>query len=167
MVSPQAVYVFRQATNADYHFLFDLHRSTMREYIEPLWGWNEEWQSEYFQKKFNAADRQIIVVDGRNAGVVVVEERADEIYLSLIELLPEYQGRGIGSSIIGELKEQAQSQAIPLRLHVLRSNVPAQLLYARLGFRVIEESEYRYRMEFRSATESMKNILASQHAASR
>jgi ribosomal protein S18 acetylase RimI-like enzyme len=139
-------YSLRPAVDTDYDFLYNLNRTTLREYIEPLWGWHEEWQREYFRAKFDAAARQIIVVDGRDAGVLVIEDRPEEIYLGLIELLPEIQGRGIGTDIINRLKAQASQSNRPLTLHVLKSNQPARRLYERLGFQVAGEEENRFRM---------------------
>jgi GNAT superfamily N-acetyltransferase len=136
----------RPATGEDYDFLYTLHRATMREYIEGIWGWNEDWQEEYFRKKFNPFTRQVIQIDNRDAGVIVVERRQDEIYLGLIELLPEYQKRGIGTAIINRLKIDARRQGIPLALHVLRTNSPARRLYERLGFQVTAEEADRFRM---------------------
>lgn len=57
------VYTLRPATAEDYDFLFALHRAAMREYIEPIWGWHEEWQEEYFRKKFDPHERQSICID--------------------------------------------------------------------------------------------------------
>jgi ribosomal protein S18 acetylase RimI-like enzyme len=139
-------YSLRQAVDDDYNFLYNLHRTTMREYIEPLWGWHEEWQREYFRAKFDAAARQIIVVDGRDAGVLVIEDRPEEMYLGLIELLPEAQGRGVGAAIINRLIAQAHQSNRPLTLHVLKTNQPARRLYVRLEFQVAGEEEHRYRM---------------------
>lgn len=142
------MYRLRQATEDDFDFLFSLHRDSMRVYIEPIWGWHEDWQEEYFRKKFDTRDRQIIVIDGRDAGVLVVEELPDEIHISLIEILPEFQGRGTGTMILNRLTREATSRQTLLSLHVLRTNQPAKRLYERLGFRIIEEEMYRLRMVF-------------------
>jgi ribosomal protein S18 acetylase RimI-like enzyme len=141
-----APYTLRQATTEDYDFLYDLNRQCLRVYIEAIWGWHDEWQEEYFRRKFDPAPRQIIQVDGHDVGVVVVEERPDELYVALIELLPAYQGHGIGTRIVTELRNAAHGAGRPLSLHVLRSNEPARRLYERLGFRVVETTAERYRM---------------------
>lgn len=143
------MYAFRQATAADYDFLFKLHCLAMRAYIEPLWGWHEEWQADYFRQKFDPRARKIIVIDGQDAGVLVVEEKPDELYLGLIELLPDFQGRGIGSSILRRLKREAEDKGLPLGLRVLRTNEPARRLYERLGFQVVEDEGHRFRMTYK------------------
>ncbi len=140
------MYTFRQATDRDFEFLFALHRESMRAYIEPIWGWHEEWQAEYFRQKFEPAGRRIIRIDGTDAGVLVVEERPGEMYIALIELLPKFQGRGVGTAIINRLKAEASDKGLSVSLHVLNTNKPARRLYERLGFRASSEEQYRIKM---------------------
>ena len=139
-------YTLRPATPADFDFLFALHRAAMRAYIEPIWGWHEDWQLEYFHEKYDSRQRQIIQVEGQDAGGLVVERHADELYLGLIELLPAFQGRGVGAVIVRGLIAQARAEGLPLGLHVLRTNASARRLYERLGLRVVAEEPNRYRM---------------------
>lgn len=138
----------RQATAADYDFLYSLHRQAMRPYVEATWGWVEAWQEEYFCKKFDPAPRRVIQVDGKDVGVLVVEDKPDHRYLALIELLPAYQGRGIGTALIKDLQNWACTHQIPLVLHVLKTNPRARALYERLGFVICGEEEVRWRMEY-------------------
>jgi ribosomal protein S18 acetylase RimI-like enzyme len=145
-------YSLRPAVDADFDFLYNLHRAAMREYVEPIWGWHEQWQAEYFRAKFDPTNRQIIEVDGRSVGVIVVEDKPEEIYLGLIELLPEYQGRGIGTSLLNRLIERAQATGRALTLHVLKTNHPARRLYERHSLRVVEEENHRFRMSYRSGS---------------
>jgi ribosomal protein S18 acetylase RimI-like enzyme len=64
-------------------------------------------------------------------------------------LLPEYQGRGIGTSLLNRLIERAQATGQALTLHVLKTNHPARRLYERHGLRVVEEENHRLRMSYR------------------
>lgn len=139
-------YSLRQATGDDYTFLYELHAATMREYVEATWGWQEEWQQEYFARKFDPQSRQIIQIENEDAGVIVVEERDEELYIALIEISPLFQGHGVGSSIIRQLINTAHSDGLPLTLHVLKSNDPARLLYERLGFTIAQDEDIRYKM---------------------
>lgn len=142
----QAAVSFRQATNADYDFLYQLHVAALREYIEVLWGWEETWQQEYFSRKFDPQYRKIIQIDGRDAGVLVVEQQKQQLYIALIEILPQFQGRGVGTAILTDLCDQARERNQIVTLHVLKSNSPARRLYERLGFVVAGEEEYRVKM---------------------
>ena len=138
MTSP---YTLRPVTQADYEFLYDLNRRTMRVYVEPLWGWDEAVQRENFQQRFKLDDHFIIVVDGTNAGRLSVDRSAERIFLSQINLLPDFQGKGIGSNLIESLKAEAAQANQPLELRVLQTSRPARRLYTRLGFVVFDEND--------------------------
>ncbi len=139
----------RPATSADYDFLYDLHRAALKTYVEQIWGWDEEWQRQHFKEHFAPAKRQIIRREGVDVGAFFVEERADSLFLAYIAILPEYQRRGIGTTLIRELLDEAARKDIPVTLHVLKSN-PARSLYERLGFAVVKETAERYVMKFSS-----------------
>ena len=111
----------------------------MRESVEALWGWDKELQRRIFDERFADERFQVIEVDGKDAGVLDVEEGIDEVFLRLIELLPENQGQGIGSSIIRSL----QARGKPVTLRVLSTNARAAALYRRLGFRVVKRTRER------------------------
>jgi ribosomal protein S18 acetylase RimI-like enzyme len=72
---------------------------------------------------------------------------ASEVIADLLALavLPTYQRRGIGSKLLAHVIEVAErvapsSRITALRLTVAESNVSAQRLYARSGFRLVEGS---------------------------
>ncbi len=140
------IYSLRQATNDDYNFLYQLHVTSMREYIEATWGWQEEWQQEYFARKFDPSGRQIIQVDDQDAGVIALEQREEEMYIALIEISPAFQCRGVGSTLLRQIINTAQINNLPVTLHVLKTNPLARNLYERLGFVVEHEEDHRYKM---------------------
>ena len=129
----------RPATESDREFLFRLHCTAMRESVEALWGWDEELQRQIFDERFDGTQFQVIQVDGKDAGVLDVEERDDAIFLKLIELVPANQGQGVGTSVIRAL----QARGKPVTLRVLTTNPRAAALYRRLGFRVTEQTPER------------------------
>ena len=111
----------RQATKADFDFLYALHVAAMRPSIEATWGWHEPWQRAYFARKWDPAPRRIIRVDGVDAGVLVLRWEPDALYLSLIELLPAFQGRGVGTAVLQSLIARAAARGLPVTLHVLKA----------------------------------------------
>jgi ribosomal protein S18 acetylase RimI-like enzyme len=119
----------RPARAEDYDFLFTLHEATMREYVERVWGWDDEEQA------------KIIQAENHDIGLLVVEEEEGAIRLAEIELLPAWQRRGIGASIVGGLMKEATTAGKPLTLRVLHVNKGARALYERLGFRPFKEIE--------------------------
>ena len=136
----------RPTTPEDAEFLYQLLKATMREYVDQTWGWDEDWQRAYFEMRFDPAKNQIIVLDNCDIGVIATEKSEDEILLSSLYILPEYQGRGIGTRLIEELLAQAFRDGLPVGLRVLKVN-PARRLYERLGFVVLEEKDTHYYMK--------------------
>jgi ribosomal protein S18 acetylase RimI-like enzyme len=137
----------RPATPDDYEFAYRVHRAAMRASVELTYGWDEEWQERYFRVHFDAARRQIIRHNGVDVGVFSVEHRVDTVFLSLIAILPEYQCRGIGTTLIRRLQRRANEDGVPLTLRVLQVN-RARELYGRLGFVLTGETDTHYQMKW-------------------
>ena len=125
--------LLRPATPADSEFCFQLHKAAMGDYITAIWGWDEQRQRDFHARSFNPGRWRIITADGTDIGMIDVEYRAAETYLSRIEVLPGYQGRGIGTGLIRTLIEEATQRGHAFVLEVLAVNHRAQALYQRLG----------------------------------
>jgi len=145
MATPNTQVTLRPATLDDKEFLWRLHRETMRQYVDQTWGWEDSWQRQRFEENFNPTSIQIIECERQPVGLMRLERRDDEIFLSLIEIAPEFQNRGIGSQLIRELFRECDSTRRPMRLFVLKVN-PARRLYERLGFVCVEETATHYIM---------------------
>ncbi|MEZ5989285.1 MAG: GNAT family N-acetyltransferase [Planctomycetota bacterium] len=146
MSDPASIHL-RPATDEDRAFLFRLRREAMRPHVERTWGgWDEADQRRRFEETSDFAAHEIIEVGGEAVGCRWVRELPDAWELCRIYLLPEVQGRGIGTRIIDDLCEAAARQDLPVRLRVLRVN-EAQRLYRRLGFEVVGETEFHVLME--------------------
>jgi GNAT superfamily N-acetyltransferase len=138
----------RPATQEDGPFLYHVVKTTMQEYVAQTWGWDEAWQQTYFWAHFDPTDRQIIVRDGQDIGVLTVEEHADALEIDQIYVLPEHQGQGIGTALIRSVLQRGVELDLPVRLRVLQVN-PARRLYERLGFVATGETDTRCFMEAR------------------
>lgn len=138
----------RQATKADHDFLWDVKIAAEKQYVQRVFGWDEKVQRDYFERDFNPASTQIIQADGKDAGMLKVVERAAHLVLSHIELLPEFQMRGIGAQMIQRLIARAEASRKPIKLRVMKVN-PSKRLYERLGFQGVGETETHYLMEWR------------------
>lgn len=138
-------YHLRPATPGDYDFLYRLHIAAMRSIVAQIWGWDDAWQERHFAAHFEPMLSRIIVMDGEDVGVVAVVWGEAEGFLANIEILPEYQGRGLGAAVVRGIIAEADARGLPVRLQVLKIN-PALRLYERLGFLPTGETETHYLM---------------------
>ena len=118
--------------------------------VERQFGpWVEEQQDRYFETDWALATFEIVLSDGIPCGYVCIEDRDDDIHVREIVLAPEYQGRGIGSSILREVMERARTRRVPVRLGTQHKN-RALGLYSRLGFREVGRTETHVLLEWSS-----------------
>lgn len=145
------MYRYRPATDEDDAFVYALHRAALGDAIEATWGpWDDTVQRRFHEQWFSPDRLQIVLVDGEEAGLVDAQLDAPVFYISRIEILPRFQGRGLGSRILQDLLASARRHgATAAELHVLQAN-RARSLYERLGFTVTadEHPKYRMRLEF-------------------
>lgn len=107
----------------------------MGPYVEAVWGWDDGEQRAYFDARFEPGVWQIVEVEGSPAGVLVVDRSPERIDVPSIQISPEFQSRGLGSSLLDALMAEARATGRPVTLRVLHVNPRAQALYERLGFR--------------------------------
>ena len=138
-------YALRPAGEADVPFLWHLRVAAMKEYVARTWGWDEGFQRHYFREHLDLLRLEIIGVGEVSIGALAVEARDGVTFLANIEILPEYQGQGVGSAIIQDLCEQAEQKGQTVELQVLKVN-PARRLYERLGFREVGETETHFQL---------------------
>ncbi len=135
-------YAFRLATAADADFVYRLNELTMRSYVEQTWGaWDEDFQRTFFKEHFRPDENEVIVSDNEAIGVRSIIRRPDYLFVANIQLLPEWQGRGIGRAILERLLEKEPR----VELEVQKVN-PARRLYERLGFVIFGETETHYQL---------------------
>jgi ribosomal protein S18 acetylase RimI-like enzyme len=138
----------REATDADNEFCLRLNVAAMREYVEPIYGWDIDVQRRYHDEWFAANRRSISIIeddDGASIGVLDLSDEGDHVYLSRIAILPEAQGRGVGSAVMEDLIGRGRT----IRLHVLTNNVDARRFYERFGFIVDPDSEREHHLSMR------------------
>jgi ribosomal protein S18 acetylase RimI-like enzyme len=78
-------------------------------------------------------------------GAISVKRLPTEVFLGTISIMPDHQGRGLGTAVITDLIREAQARHHPVALQVLKVN-RARRLYERLGFIVTGETETHYQM---------------------
>ncbi len=121
--------------------LFAIHELLFKDEITHVWGWDDAWQRANFDEEWERVET-LAIHDGTGlAGYLQTERHPDHIYVLNLALLPGSQGCGIGSEIIGLLKEEARGLGISLRLSVFHINERALAFYLRHGFRIAESTD--------------------------
>jgi ribosomal protein S18 acetylase RimI-like enzyme len=138
----------RQATAADVDFLWRIFRASMKGYISQARGeWNEEREEAQFRYQLDLAASRIIRAKNLEVGFIMAPTRDGALWIHTICIDPEHQNMGIGTEVMRSVVGEAKERTIALYLSVLKIN-PARRLYERLGFRVVEETRYHFRMQF-------------------
>ncbi|MFB3786698.1 MAG: GNAT family N-acetyltransferase [bacterium] len=139
---------FRPIRPEDEAFLYQVYASTRAEELAPL-DWDAAQKEAFLRMQFQAQHRHyqtyfaedeflVILQDNQPIGRMYIGRWEKEIRLIDISLLPEYRGRGIGTSLLQDLLREGEASGKPVRIHVERFN-PALCLYQRLGFIKIED----------------------------
>ena len=138
----------RPATEADLDFAWYLYRALMKPLTEQVMTWHDINHRRVIEGDIAGGDASIILVDGDSAGWFSDRREDGAIRLCQLYVAPEMQNRGIGSEILGRLKNRARDENKNLVLEVMKNN-PARALYERLGFIITGESKYKVEMTLR------------------
>jgi ribosomal protein S18 acetylase RimI-like enzyme len=137
------IFSVRKAKDYDLDLTFKIKKNALSEYLELLWGWHEEAQYEFHHEYFNPDNFQIIEVSRSPIGYLETHQSEDLLFLSNLMILKEFQGKGIGRSILEDLLKNNAN----IELEVLKVNFLAKRFYHDSGFVVIEEKEDVFRMK--------------------
>lgn len=109
-----------------------------------------QWQAQQrsYSQQFPNANHYIVLYENEYVGRCIIEDLSGHLHLIDLSILPDFQGKGIGTFMIELLQQKASKKDKPLMLQVFRKN-SAMLLYERLGFRVVEENGLYVRMQWR------------------
>ncbi|MEI9893923.1 MAG: GNAT family N-acetyltransferase [Chthoniobacter sp.] len=148
----------RKAGEEDDDFLYRVYAGTRAEELA-LTNWSAEQKAEFCRMQYRAqttdyranypeAQHSIIERSGTPVGRLIVDRREREIRITDIAILPEARGGGIGTRLLGELREEARGAGKTLSIHVEKFN-RALGLYLRLGFRPVEDQGVYLLMEWK------------------
>ena len=146
----------------DEPFLFELYASRRQTEMDAL-GWPPEVRNALLNQQFHAsqgyhttfpnAEFQIILVNGVNAGRLIINRTREDLRVVDLALLPHFRNAGVGTSLLRKLFGEAAAIRKPVRLKVDRRS-RAEQLYQRLGFVRIAETELHFEMERRAPVEN-------------
>jgi ribosomal protein S18 acetylase RimI-like enzyme len=129
----------RPALPSDKPAIWQLYQSALRGHIEAIWGWDDAWQADYFDKAYTGLSTRVVEVDGQFAGYVQVDGGEVDDYLSMLVLLPAFRSHGAGAHLLGSILAAARGDGRGLYLRVFRTNGAAKRFYEREGWAVVAD----------------------------
>jgi ribosomal protein S18 acetylase RimI-like enzyme len=108
----------------------------------------EDWTRETILGAIPDCTLSVIEYNSCPIGRLRVVRTQTSITLAGIQLLPAHQNQRIGSTLIEQLKREADLKQLPLFISVEKDNPHAQRLYERLGRRMIGQDEQEYHLAY-------------------
>lgn len=113
-------------------------REKIQGFVQRFWGEQEQLT---FDRKFVVAELSAYVakLENNTIGFISFAETDDAIIIVALGVLPQYQGSGVGRSLIEKVEAEAK-RMLKKRLLVSISNddLPALAFYQSLGFQIYE-----------------------------
>lgn len=107
-------------------------------------------QTRSYRDAFPDSTDHLVVVDGQVAGRCWVAATASEVRVLDLAVRPSCRRRGIATQVLREVQVTAARSGLPVVLQVWHDNIPAQQLYAGLGFVVRAAGDQRLTLEWRA-----------------
>lgn len=138
-------FTLRPAMPEDRNFLYQLKKEVNLGYISAIWGWDEDYQQEEFDRDFQKREEfSVIVSDDADAGFLQLQRGADFLNVAEIHLLPAFRGQGLGTAVLRYIQALGDKEELPVLIGCFRANQWARDLYLRLGFQPAGESDTHY-----------------------
>ena len=134
-------------TEGEYEFVYGVKKHAYKKYVEECWDpWNEEFQQELFKKFISTFKNNTYIIYYKNKKIGFYNgELLDNgnYEIGNICIIPEYQGKGIGTKILKDKLEEYKDRNIEIQCF---KNNPVYKLYKKLGFVDSGETDFHYRM---------------------
>jgi len=143
LMTPEDSIKLRQSQLIDLKFLYMVNFNRTDSSSEPL---DNDKLAEY-TNNFDPDKIEVIVYNGKDVGRLRVVRSADEIYIGGIQILPNFQGKGIGTIILQRLIDEAKMTSKNIKLEVQKVNIRAFKLYTKLGFVITSETNEQFIMK--------------------
>jgi len=140
---------FRAVKHEDLDFLLTLRKKSMSKHLAnaKIKLTNEKHleriKEHYYDSHIILRDRKPIGL--LKLGVVSLKGTEKSLHIRQLQILPEYQGQGIGSKVLAVVKKRALQLQLPITLNVLLKN-PARGLYLRHGFQIEGKNKLEFQM---------------------
>jgi len=143
------LYSLRHAKDADRAWLEALRRAVYEHLFFATWGgWDEARHQRHFAAPWQQGRIQLVEVNGQPVGMIQLREQEDCVAIGEIQILPEYQNKGLGTRLLVEVIDRARQQGRDVILSMGLMNSGAHRLYERLGFEETERSDTHVHMRY-------------------
>lgn len=130
--NPIISYTMRRYNNSDYNFAYEV-KKCLQKYVEQCWGeWNEQDQQKYFDNFIDQVKDNAYIIQFGNEDIGFYNDKVLEsgnYEVGNICIIPEYQGKGIGSRILKDIMDRYSNTGIEIQF--FKQN-PVGNLYERL-----------------------------------
>ena len=155
----------RTAENADFNnineFYYSLIDALEHAKYGPQWKKDIYPDQKYLLDSIGSGELFIGEIDGNIASCMVVDHHYNDGYndvkwsveaedseilvVHILGVLPEYSGKGIATQMVRNVIDSASENGIKtVRLDVLDGNLPAEITYSKIGFRLVDTIQMYY-----------------------
>jgi ribosomal-protein-alanine N-acetyltransferase len=101
--------------------------------------YGEGWNHHQCRSMLSMPSAKLLIAQRNDqiCGFVISRQAADEEELLMIAVSPDSQGQGVGYSLLEHMLEAARTHRVTAVFLEMRTNNPAEKLYAKFGFRQI------------------------------
>lgn len=141
-------YDFKEVKESDKEFVYNMKKASNYNYVQKIWGWDEEYQIKDFESDFIKENFKIISAECKDIGFIQLVENSLNINITEIHIMSDYQGNGIGSDIINSIITKSNNNKKTVTIGCFIDNFRAKDLYERLGFQIINMTDIHYEMKY-------------------
>jgi ribosomal protein S18 acetylase RimI-like enzyme len=133
----------RQGTAADARAIRDLTRAAYAKWV-PVIGREPKPMTADYEEALRQHRFDLLCVGGRLAALIETIPEVDHLLIENVAVAPPYQGRGLGRKLMAHAEELAASLGFgEIKLYTNKLFAENVRLYARLGYRVDREEEFK------------------------
>jgi ribosomal protein S18 acetylase RimI-like enzyme len=137
------------AKEHDKKYFFELYSDSMKSHIETLWGWDQDWQANDSEERWNLSVNYILFNADKRIGYFQVTEEKDGAYIMMFIIDNKFRSKGVGRNALNMLKNLLLNK--PLSLRVFKTNSRALSFYIANGFSITKQEDKFYIMHQRVA----------------
>ncbi|TCS34663.1 GNAT family N-acetyltransferase [Reinekea marinisedimentorum] len=128
-----------KATEEGKREIWDLFVPEMKPHVDRIWGWEDGWQINEFNRRYFKLNTSFIVFSNQKLGYVQYSLNEGDTYLNMVILGPAQQGKGLGKKVLRLIQNLQPDK--PLKLRCFHVNVRALRFYEVNGFHIIESDD--------------------------